>query len=129
VTEADAEPPPDTYEHVARAPHGIIALAEARHMAPAEAREIVERLTRDLDACAAELEAQGTLVDGAARIVAVSGPRGTVEGLNVRLAPGGAVAQNALLCLVAPLRAITFPKGTGGGAPAIAIEATWGPRG
>ena len=117
----------EAYAYVARRPHGVIALAEARHLSEDEARDVVERLASDLEACARRLEAEGSLVEGAARIVAVAGPRGTVEGLNVRLAPGGAVAQNALLCLIAPVRSMTLPKGAGGGAPAFAIEATWGP--
>jgi hypothetical protein len=117
----------EDYAYVARRPRVVIALAESRHMTGDEARAIVERLAQDFETCAARLESQGTLVFGAARIVGVAGPKGTVDGLNVRLAPGGDVAQNALLCLIAPLRAIPFPKGSGQGAPALAIEATWGP--
>ncbi len=89
-----------------------------------EARQIVEHLADELERCATGLEARGLLVEGAARIVAVGGPNGT-PALNVRLAPGDAVAQNALLCLVAPVRTLTFPPSKTG-APGLAIEATWG---
>jgi hypothetical protein len=91
-----------------------------------DARAIVERIADDLERCATGLEARQLLVEGAARVVAVAGPSGT-PALNVRFAPGDAVAQNALLCLVAPVRATTFPASTTGGTPGLAIEATWGP--
>ncbi len=38
-----------------------------------------------------------------------------------KLAPGGDVAQNALMCLVAPIRALPLAKG------GLAVEYTWGP--
>lgn len=91
-----------------------------------DARLIVERIADDLERCATRLEAQGLLVDGAVRVVAVAGPNGT-PALNVRLAPGDAVAQNALLCIVAPIRATTLPPPSAAGTPGLAIEATWGP--
>ncbi len=120
----------DTYVHVARRLHGVVALAEARNMGDEDARAVVERIADDLERCTTSLEEKGLLVEGAARVVAVAGPNGT-PALNVRFAPGDAVAQNALLCLVAPVRASTLPFSSGGGSrgPAgLAIEATWGPR-
>jgi hypothetical protein len=122
-----AAPPADGYAHVARRARGVVALAEARHARGAVAAAFVERLADELEACAAALEARGELVFGAARIVALAGPQGTAEGLNVRLAPGGAVAQNALLCVLAPLRALPFPPSTDGVTPGLALEITWGP--
>ncbi|MBX3260858.1 MAG: hypothetical protein KIS78_31130 [Labilithrix sp.] len=116
----------DAYVHVARRAHGVVALAEARRMADDDARAIVERIADELERCATGLEAQGLLVEGAARVVAVAGPNGT-PALSVRLAPGDAVAHNALVCLVAPVRATTLPPPTSDGAPGLAIEATWGP--
>jgi hypothetical protein len=116
----------DTYAFVARRPHGVVALAEARHITDEDAHQIVERIADELERCATNLVAQGLLVEGAARIVAVAGPGGT-PALNVRLAPGDAVAQNALLCLVAPVRMVTFPASKTG-TPGLAIEATWGPN-
>jgi hypothetical protein len=113
----------DAYVYVARRPHGVVALAEARKLGDDEARAIVDRLADELERCAAGLEAQHLLVEGAARVVAVAGPDGT-PALNVRFAPGDAVAQNALLCLVAPMRAKTLPAAEAG----LAIEATWGPK-
>lgn len=117
----------DAYVHVARRPHGAVALAEARHLKDEDARAIVERLADELERCAAGLEAQHLLVEGAVRIVAVAGPDGT-PALNVRLAPGDAVAQNALLCIIAPVRATPLPPPDDRGPPGLAIEATWGPR-
>lgn len=118
--------PSETYVYVARRPHGIVGLAEARHMKDDEARSLVDRIADELERCATNLDAQGLLVDGAARVVAIASASGA-PALNVRFAPGDAVAQNALLCLVAPIRATPFPPATQPNAPpGLAIEATWG---
>lgn len=127
----DVRSPPGTnnseaYVHVARRPHGTVALAEARHMSDEDARMIVERIADELERCATGLEANNLLVEGAARVVAVAGPDGT-PALNVRLAPGDAVARNALICIVAPVRATTLPAPRADATPGLAIEATWGP--
>lgn len=126
VDPREAGAPADAYAYVAQRPHGVVALAEARNMKDEDAREIIDRLASELEACATRLEAEHALVDGAARVVAVAQPEGP-PALKVSLEPGGAIAQNALMCLVAPIRAIVFPKGTGAGAPGMAIEAKWGP--
>jgi hypothetical protein len=115
------------YAWVAKRAHGAIGVAGARNLDEETARAIVERLADDLEACARRLESQGSLVDGAARYVAAGGPRGAGEIGDMQLAPGSAVAANALLCLVAPVRAATFPAATDGGVPALLLEATWGP--
>jgi hypothetical protein len=119
----------DTYVYVTRRPHGVIALAEARRLSDADARLVVDRIADDLERCATDLQGQGRLVEGAARVVAVAGPDGT-PALNVRLAPGEAVAQNALLCLLAPMRArpLPSPSSQSGEQVGLAIEVTWGPN-
>ncbi len=116
----------NAYVYVARRPHGIVGLAEARQIDDATARAMVDRLADELERCASNLEAKQLLVEGAARVVAIAGPSGT-PALNVKLAPGDAVAQNALLCIVAPVRATTLPPPISQGTPGFAIEATWGP--
>jgi hypothetical protein len=116
----------ETYVYVARRLHGTVALAEARHIGDEAARAIVDRLADELERCATELEAKRLLVQGAARVVAVASSSG-IPALSVRLAPGDAAMQNALLCVVAPMRATTLPAWTDRGQPGIAIESTWGP--
>jgi hypothetical protein len=113
-------PSNEAYAYVARRAHGVVALAEARQMSDDESHAIIEKLANDLESCATRLEAEHTLVEGAARIVAIAQPQGP-PALNVKLAPGGDVAQNALMCLVAPIRSLPFNKG------GLAIEYTWGP--
>jgi hypothetical protein len=124
----DAAPPPrtDGYAYVARRPHGAVGLVGAHFMTDADAQRIVERIADDLEGCARRLEQRKELVEGALQLVAVTGSRGTAEITDVRFAPGGPVAANALECIVAPLRANTFPTATTAGVPAVAIEATWG---
>ena len=121
-------PRTDGYAYVARRPHGAVGLVGAHHMREEEARRIVDRVADELETCARHLDAEGGLVEGALQLVAVTGPRGNAEVSDIRLAPGGPVAANALECVVAPLRASPFPAGTGGGVPAVAIEATWAPN-
>ena len=116
----------DSYVYVARRPRVTIARAEARGITEAEGIAMVERLAADFSGCAARLAAEGHLVAGAGRVVMVAGPRGMPEGFNVRLAPGGDVAQNALMCLIAPAKMLVFPT-SDGGQRGLAIETTWGP--
>jgi hypothetical protein len=127
---ASPAPSEDAYVHVARRPLAVIGLAEARGMTNDIASRAVDHLADALDSCATDLGRQGKLVDGAARIVAMVGADGAVSGLNVKLAPGSAVAANALLCLVTPLKLTTFDPGAAGDAAqrGFAIEATWGPK-
>jgi len=120
--------PGDAYQHVARRPHGVLALAEARNMKDDDARALTERWADEMERCMTSLESRGLLVEGAVRVVAVADAQGT-PALNVKLAPGDAVAQNALLCIVAPVRASSLPPPASSTSnPAgLAIEATWGP--
>jgi hypothetical protein len=115
------------YAYVTRRPHGVVALAGTQNLAVDDARRIVDRLADELDACARGLETQGTLTVGAARYVVAGLARGA-DVTDLQLETGTAVARNALLCLVAPARAVPFPPATGdGGVPALMIEATWNP--
>lgn len=120
-------PEPEGYVYVARRGRSVVALAEARNIDDPDARRMVDELADRLEACARGLEAEGALVQGAARVVAEA-RTGEPTALNVKLAPGEAVAQNALLCLIAPIRALPFPPAQEKArAPALAIEATWEP--
>lgn len=124
--DAAAPPRSEGYTYVARRPHGAVGLVGAHFMTDADAQRIVDRVADDLESCARRLEQRKELVEGALQLVAVTGSRGTAEITDVRFAPGGPVAANALECIVAPLRASAFPAATKAGVPAVAIEATWG---
>jgi hypothetical protein len=125
----DAAPPPrpDAYAYVARRPHGAVGLIGAHFMSDADAQRIVDRIADDLETCAEGLDKRAALVEGALQLVAVTGSRGNAEVTDIRFAPGGPVAANALECIVAPLRATPLPAATRAGVPALAIEATWAP--
>ncbi len=116
----------DGYVYIAYKPYVTIALAEARGITDAEGIAMVDRLSADFSGCAARLKAEGQLVEGAGRLVMIAGPRGVPEGFNVRLAPGDAVARTALMCLIAPAKALVFPSADASQS-GLAIEATWGP--
>lgn len=120
------------YAYVAKRPHAAVGLVGARDLSDEDARRVVDRLADDLESCAARVERRGELAEGAMQLVAIAGPKGNAEVTDMRLAPGGPVAANALECVVAPMRASTL-VGSGsmrdGGLPTVAIEATWGPTG
>jgi hypothetical protein len=126
--DASGTPRTDGYAYVARRPHGAVGLVGAHYMKDDEAHRIVDRVADELETCARRLDESGALVEGALQLVAVTGARGTAEITDIRFAPGGPVAANALECIVAPLRASPFPAGTDAGIPAVAIEATWAPN-
>jgi len=119
--------PPEIYEHVAKRPHGTIAIAESRGMAKADAVAVVDELADRFEQCAMTLQAEGLLVEGAARIVAEQDVTWSAPATSVRLAPGGAVAQNALLCLVAPLRSMQLKASNPKVRAGLAVETTWQP--
>lgn len=128
--DAAAPPSKDGYAYVVRRPRSAVGLVGAHFMSDADAHRIVDRVADDLESCATRLEQRSELVDGAVQLVAVTSARGTADVTDIRFAPGGPVAANALECIVAPLRASAMPsppaKGSAG-VPAVAIEATWGP--
>ncbi len=118
----------DGYAYVTRRAHAAVGLVGARFMSEADAHRIVDRVADDLESCARRLESRGDLVEGAVTLVAFTGPRGTAEVSDIRFAPGGPVAANALECIVSPLRVSVFPVVVPAGLPAVAIEATWAPN-
>lgn len=124
---ATATPNPDAYEYVVKRPHGTIAIAESRGMAKSDARAVADDLADRFEPCAAGLEAQGLLVEGAARVIAEQEAGWSAPATSLRTAPGGPVAQNALLCIVAPLRAGHLTPENAKARAGIALEAAWQP--
>jgi hypothetical protein len=126
VSPAPSAASSEGYVYVARRSHGLVALAESRGIAEDAARQLVDHLADELDACAARLAREGKLADGGAgRVVATLDADGSVRGVNVKAAPGPGVAANFLMCVVSPLRLASFPAADAG-ARGLAIEATWG---
>lgn len=119
----------DGYAYVARIPHGALGLVGTKQLRLEEATPLVDRLAGELEGCAARKEAQGSLSQGAASLVVVANANGSAAVSDLKLAPGGPVAADALECLVAPARAMAFPVTTSTALRALAIEATWNPIG
>jgi hypothetical protein len=124
-----------SYTHVAKRAMGFVALAGEQGVGAEVAVAAVERLADSLDGCASDLAQHGKLVDGAVRVRMAIAPDGAPVVSHVDVAPGNAVAANAILCVIAPLKLLTFPasdpndpnaKAT---ARTMAIDATWGPPG
>ena len=119
------------YEYVAKRPLAVVALAEARGIDAAVARAAMDRLADEMDACATEEGRRGTLVEGAARVVAQIDDGGIVAGTSMRVNPGAGVAQEAVVCFLAPVKLLVFPPVDGktaspGAARGMAVEAIWG---
>jgi hypothetical protein len=113
------------YEYVARRPLAVVALAEARGIETVTARAAVDRLADRLDACVTDETHKSGPVEGAARVIAQIDATGAVAATRVRIDPGASGASSAVVCLVAPMKLLTFPPAAGDGR-GIAIEAIWG---
>ena len=124
-TAGGAAQDPLGYEYVARRPLALVALAEARGIAPEVARRAIDQLADALDTCVTLRGKGGVPVDGAARVVVALEDDGAVGRPNIRVDPGEGVAEAAIVCLVAPIRLLTFPS-SDAGARGLAIEALWG---
>jgi hypothetical protein len=116
---------PEGYDYVARRPLATVGLAEGRGLDATIARAAVDRLADRLDACVTEQSRGGTPVAGAARVIATIDAGGAVTATQVRIDPGNGGAASAALCLVAPLKILTFPPGPRDDR-GIAVEAIWG---
>jgi hypothetical protein len=113
------------YDYVAKRPLGVVALAEARGIDADVAHAAIERVADALDACATDEGRKGTLADGAARLVVQIDEKGNVAGTSLKVDPGPGIAQNAVVCLVAPVRMLSFPPAASS-TRGLAIEALWG---
>ncbi|MGH7271418.1 MAG: hypothetical protein ACREJ3_13395 [Polyangiaceae bacterium] len=113
------------YEYVARRPTSVVALAEARGIDPTTADAMIDHLADGLDTCAAGAAKGSRSARGAARVVARIDEQGRVTAATVHADPGPGVAETAVLCLVAPIRGLTFPPAADGGR-GVAVEAMWG---
>ena len=113
------------YDYVARRPLAVVALAEARGIEPVTARAAVDRLADRLDSCVTDESQRGAPVEGAARVIAQIDAAGDVTATRVKIDPGASGASSAVVCLLAPMKLLTFPPATADGR-GIAIEAIWG---
>jgi hypothetical protein len=120
------------YEYIARRPLAVVALAEARGIDLVTARAATDHLADRLDTCVTEESRKGTPVEGAARVIAQIDPQGNVAATGVRVDPGTGGAASAVVCLVAPMKLLTFapidptaPAGANANR-GIAVEAIWG---
>ena len=124
----DAAAPANTsregYVYVARRLHVTVGLAEAREMDATETNRVIDSLAESFETCAAKLDAEKKLGPGAGRLIVLVDEKGHVTATDAKLAPGSEVAEAALLCLVAPARALAYPPGKGS-RRGMAVEAMW----
>ena len=115
----------DSYAYVTERPLAIVGLAEARGMSDELAKRVADVIADRLDVCATEQASANKLVDGAVRVVAIVDKGGVVAGTSVKVDPEAATG-NALLCVVAPIKQLTFPPTTSASQRGFAVEAMWG---
>jgi hypothetical protein len=127
IVDGAAPGSPESYDYVARRPLGAVALAEARGIDEATARSAIDHLADALDGCVTERRRRGGLVAGAARVIVQIASDGEVAAAQLKMDPGLApgATETAVLCLVAPVKMLTFHAVDAGGR-GIAIEAVWG---
>jgi hypothetical protein len=126
VYDAGAARAPGSYDYVAQRPFAIVGLAEARGLTKDVANATVDKIADVLDGCAKRLDGAGKLTSGAARVVAIIDKAGMVAGMKPTFSAGGGVEANAILCLVAPMKQLTFDPTSDDAQRGLAIEATWG---
>jgi hypothetical protein len=126
VYDAGAQRAPGSYDYVAQRTLAVVGLAEARGLPKDIANATVDTIADALDGCAKRLDGQGKLASGAARVVAIIDKGGFIAGLKPTFSAGGPVEANAILCLVAPMKQLTFAPTSDDAQRGIAIEATWG---
>jgi len=112
------------YERVVRRPLAVVGLAGARGIDSEDAAVAMDRLAQAIDACAAAASRKGQPIQGSARVVAQVDGAGAVGQINLRLDPG-VRASDAVLCVVAPVKALAFSP-SDGGARGFAIDTSWG---
>ena len=115
----DAGPRAGAYTYVAKRPLVAIGLAASQGLSDEEAHHVVDQLADEATGC---FKRTTQLPSGAGRIALPIDPGGTTGAPVVQLTPPGAVALG-LVCLLAPLRLMTFAPG---GDRSITIEAAWG---
>jgi hypothetical protein len=126
VYDAGAPRAENAYDYVAQRRLAVVGLAEARGLSKEIADATVDTIADALDGCAKRLEGEGKLTSGAARVVAIIDKGGAVAGMKPTFSAGGPVEANAILCLVAPMKQLTFAPTSDDAQRGLAIEATWG---
>jgi hypothetical protein len=117
---------PATYAYVAKRAHSIIGLAEARNLPDDVARAAVDRLADGLETCVREEACRNTVgSSGAARIAVHIDGGGAVRETAVRLSSETGAARVGALCLVVPMRLMTYPPNGSGSDRGLAVEALW----
>ena len=119
---AAAEP---RYDYIARRPLAVVALAEARGVDPARGPRGNRAARRRARHVRDPGGAKGHALNGAARVVVQIDGDGRVAADQRRIDPGAGVAQNAVVCLVAPAKMLAFPPADAG-TRGMAVEALWG---
>ena len=124
VRDASAGTPRGAYVYAAKRPLVAIGLAEATNVSDAEAHRTIDSLA---DSAAACFKRAKNLGQGAARITIPIDEGGVVGQPDVTISPQEATVVG-MLCLLAPLRMMTFSPSSSAdaGARSLTIESAWG---
>jgi len=123
----DAGAPTEGYAYVARRPLVAIGLVEARSIGEDEAHKVVDRVADNATACFERFSREGSLTQGAVRVVMPVDDGGVVGQPVLKFSAAQGAAVQGMLCVVASLRMAAFsPTAPGGPQRALAVEAAWG---
>lgn len=125
VSSSPAAGPSAGYDYVARRPHAVVGLAEARGIESGIARAAVDHLADAVERCVDDAQTRGSPSDGAARVVAQVDAAGAVDNATIRVDPTSGTAAMGVLCFLAPTRLLNFPVADRGDR-GFAVEALWG---
>jgi len=107
------------YAYVARRALVAVGLADAKGLKDEDSHHVVDRLADEASAC---FKQRPRLEPGATRITLPIDEGGTTGAPETTFSPATSAAIG-MVCLLAPLRLMTFPPGA---SRSITIEAAWG---
>lgn len=122
----DAGAHPD-YERLITRPHATFGLAEARGIEPQRLGEVLDAIANGFETCANAAQREGWLERGALRLVVEIDAHGQVTGVDTRLDDPSHGGKVALVCLVAPVKALNFGTQNGTSRRGMALEVLFAP--
>lgn len=125
--DAGAEDAHPDYERLLTRTHATFGLAEARGIDANRLDEVLEAIANGFETCAQSAQREGWLERAALRLIVAVDAHGQVSGVDARLDDPQRGGKAALVCLVAPVKALNFGAREGTVRRGLALEVLFGP--